>query len=154
MAGLTNKDTWIFRFIDASTPAIKITKKELAGRVPIIGFAGAPWTIFSYMIEGQGSKTFSNAKKMLYADPKMSHELLLKITESTITYLKAQITAGADIIQVFDSWAGILSNAQYEEFGMKYASMICDAISEVPVTMFARGAYGARKRMGKLSWPS
>ncbi|MFT4900386.1 MAG: uroporphyrinogen decarboxylase, partial [Flavobacteriales bacterium] len=70
--------------------AIKITKKELAGRVPIIGFAGAPWTIFSYMVEGGGSKTFSKAKKMLYTNPTLSHTLLNKITQTTIAYLKAQ----------------------------------------------------------------
>jgi uroporphyrinogen decarboxylase len=131
--------------------AIKVTKKELNNRVPLIGFAGAPWTIFSYMIEGQGSKTFSKAKKMLYTDKQLSHQLLEKITQTTIKYLKAQIKAGADIVQVFDSWAGILSHEQYLEFGMKYVSMICDAINEVPVTVFAKGAYFARKEMGELN---
>ena len=108
--------------------AIKITKSELDGRVPLIGFAGAPWTIFSYMIEGQGSKTFSKAKKMLYSNPELSHKLLQKITTTTIKYLKAQIKAGADVVQVFDSWAGILSHQQYLEFGIKYVKEICDAI--------------------------
>lgn len=131
--------------------AIKVTKKELNNRVPLIGFAGAPWTIFSYMIEGQGSKTFSKAKKMLYTDKQLSHQLLEKITQTTIKYLKAQIKAGADIVQIFDSWAGILSREQYLEFGMKYVSMICDAINEVPVTVFAKGAYFARKEMGELN---
>lgn len=131
--------------------AISITKKELSGRVPLIGFAGAPWTIFSYMIEGQGSKTFSQAKKMLYTNPGLSHELLDKITQATIAYLKAQVEAGADLIQVFDSWAGILTESQYSEFGMKYVSEICDAINEVPVTVFARGAYASRKAMGGLN---
>jgi uroporphyrinogen decarboxylase len=130
--------------------AISLTKKNLDGRVPIIGFAGAPWTIFSYMIEGQGTKTFSQAKKMLYCQPKMSHDLLEKITKSTIAYLKAQIEAGADLIQVFDSWAGVLTEQQYAEFGMKYVSDICDAINEVPITVFARGAYNARNKMAKL----
>jgi uroporphyrinogen decarboxylase len=131
--------------------AIKITKRELNNRVPLIGFAGAPWTIFSYMIEGQGSKTFSKAKKMLYTDKELSHQLLEKITQTTIKYLQAQIKAGADIVQIFDSWAGILSHEQYLEFGMKYVSRICDAINEVPVTVFAKGAYFARKEMGKLN---
>ena len=90
--------------------AIKVTKKELNNRVPLIGFAGAPWTIFSYMIEGQGSKTFSKAKKMLYTNKQLSHQLLEKIAQTTIKYLKAQIKAGADIVQIFDSWAGILSS--------------------------------------------
>ncbi len=131
--------------------AIKITKRELNGRVPLIGFAGAPWTIFSYMIEGAGSKTFSKAKKMLYTEPKFSHRLLGMITESTVRYLQMQVRSGADLVQVFDSWAGILSPSQYEEFGLKYISKICDAIDTVPVTVFAKGAYFARKEMGGLS---
>lgn len=131
--------------------AIKITKKELNGRVPIIGFAGAPWTILSYMVEGQGSKTFSVAKKMLYTNPELSHRLLEKITQSTIGYLKAQIQAGADMVQLFDSWAGVLSPSQYSEFGTKYVNEICNAITEVPITVFAKGAYFAREEMGKLN---
>lgn len=133
------------------TEAIKLTKKELSGRVPLIGFAGAPWTIFSYMVEGKGSKTFSSAKKMLYTDPALSHSLLEKITATTINYLKAQIEAGADMLQIFDSWAGILSPQQYREFSLKYISEICNAISEVPVTVFAKGAFFARSEMGKLN---
>jgi len=131
--------------------AIKITKKELLNRVPLIGFAGAPWTIFCYMVEGQGSKTFSKAKKMLYTNPVLAEKLLSKITKATIAYLKAQIRAGADMIQIFDSWAGILSKEQYEVFGLKYVSDICDAIDEVPITVFAKGAYFAREQMGKLN---
>ena len=137
--------------IQYTIDAIKITKKELNGRVPIIGFAGAPWTIFSYMVEGGGSKTFSEARKMLYTDPKTSHILLDKITQSTITYLKAQIEAGAEIVQVFDSWAGVLPPDQYSNFSIRYISQICDAITEVPVTVFAKGAYFAREEIAKLS---
>lgn len=131
--------------------AIKITKKQLNGRVPLIGFAGAPWTIFSYMVEGSGSKTFSKARAMLYNQPDMAVQLLEMITESTINYLKAQIAAGADLIQLFDSWAGILPPDHYEKFSLKYISQICDAISEVPVTVFAKGAFFAREQMGKLN---
>jgi len=123
------------------TEAIKITNKELDGRVPLIGFAGAPWTIFCYMTEGQGSKTFSTARKTLYTDPALAHELLDRITNVTIQYLKAQIKAGAHIVQVFDSWAGILGKEQYAEFGLKYLKRIAAAITEVPVTLFAKGAY-------------
>jgi uroporphyrinogen decarboxylase len=133
------------------TDAIKLTKRELNGRVPLIGFAGAPWTIFAYMIEGKGSKTFSLAKKFLYTNPVESHLLLDKITQSTINYLKAQVLAGADIIQIFDSWAGILSPEQYDQFSLKYIDAICNAISEVPVTVFAKGAFFAREAMGKLN---
>jgi uroporphyrinogen decarboxylase len=131
--------------------AIALTKKELNGRVPLIGFAGAPWTIFSYMIEGKGSKTFSDAKKMLYTQPAFSHQVLQMITDSTINYLKGQVKAGADIIQIFDSWAGILSPQQYQEFSLKYISQICDAIKDVPKTVFAKGAFFARASMNSIA---
>lgn len=131
--------------------AIKLTKKELNGRVPLIGFAGAPWTIFAYMTEGSGSKTFSKAKKFLYTHPQDAHYLLQKITESTINYLKAQVNAGADMLQIFDSWAGILSPDQYKAFALPYIDQICNAINEVPLTVFAKGAYFVRKEMGQLN---
>ncbi|MDQ3048614.1 MAG: uroporphyrinogen decarboxylase [Bacteroidota bacterium] len=131
--------------------AIKLTKQGLNGRVPLIGFAGAPWTIFAYMIEGSGSKTFSKAKKFLYTQPEASHKLLQKITDSTINYLKGQILAGADMLQLFDSWAGVLSPDQYFEFSLKYISQICDAINDVPFTVFAKDAHFARKKMGLLN---
>ncbi len=131
--------------------AITLIKKALNGRVPLIGFAGAPFTIFCYMTEGQGSKTFSIAKKLLYTDPVFSHTLLQKITDSTIAYLKAQVRAGADLVQLFDSWAGILSPRQYADFSLPYLKQICDAIEEVPVTVFAKGAYFARKAIGELN---
>ena len=131
--------------------AIKLTKKELNGEVPLIGFAGAPWTIFSYMIEGKGSKTFSAAKKMLYTQPAFSHQLLEMITQSTIHYLQGQISAGADIIQIFDSWAGILGPDQYREFSLRYISKICDAIQRVPKIVFAKGAFFSRAEMNDLN---
>ena len=130
--------------------AIRITKKELNGRVPLIGFAGAPWTILSYMIEGSGSKTFSKARGLLYQDPALAHKLLDKITQSTINYLKGQVASGADVIQVFDSWAGILGKEDYLNFSLKYIRRICEAITEVPVTIFAKGAFFALKEMGDL----
>ncbi|SNS05796.1 uroporphyrinogen decarboxylase [Belliella buryatensis] len=131
--------------------AIKITKKALNGRVPLIGFAGAPWTIFAYMIEGSGSKTFSKARAMLYTEPTLSHQLLQMITDSTINYLKAQIAAGVNLIQLFDSWAGILPPDHYDEFSLRYIAQICDAINEVPKTVFAKGAFFAREAMGQLN---
>ena len=139
--------------------AISLTKKEMNGRVPLIGFAGAPWTLLSYMIEGRGSKTFSNAKKFLYTEPVLAHQLLEKIALSTINYLKAQIEAGADLVQIFDSWAGILSPEQYNEFSLKYISIICDAVGKMkngnsqtpPIIVFAKGAFFAREAMGKLN---
>lgn len=131
--------------------AIKVTKRELNGSVPLIGFAGAPWTIFCYMVEGKGSKTFSVARKFLYNNPSFAHKLMDKITKSTINYLKNQIEAGANIVQVFDSWAGILPGEQYDNFSLKYISKIADAITEVPVIVFAKGAYASRKSIGKIN---
>ncbi|MCS6821369.1 MAG: uroporphyrinogen decarboxylase [Microscillaceae bacterium] len=130
--------------------AIRIAKKALNHRVPLIGFAGAPWTIFAYMVEGKGSKTFSKAKAMLYQAPQLAHQLLDKITQSTIAYLKAQINAGANVVQIFDSWAGILSPETYQEFSLRYIQKICEAITEAPLIVFAKGAFFARLEMGKL----
>jgi len=136
--------------LDYVMKAIQLTKKELNGRVPLIGFAGAPWTIFSYMIEGRGSKTFSEAKKILYTQPDFAHRLLEMITQSTINYLQGQVKAGADIIQIFDSWAGILGPDQYHEFSLPYISKICDAIERTPKIVFAKGAFFARQKMNAL----
>lgn len=123
------------------TESIKLTKSALNHRVPLIGFAGAPWTIMAYMVEGKGSKTFSRAKKMLYTEPEWSHLLLDKITEATIQYLKAQIAEGANIVQVFDSWAGVLSKDQYVTFALPAMKKIAAAITEVPVILFAKDAH-------------
>lgn len=125
--------------------AIQLTKKELAGRVPLIGFAGAPWTIFAYMTEGAGSKTFSVARSLLYNSPEFSHQLLQRITDSTIAYLKDQIEAGANIVQIFDSWAGILSPAHYRTFALPYIRQICEAIQNVPTIVFPKGAFFSLK---------
>ncbi|MBX2874613.1 MAG: uroporphyrinogen decarboxylase [Saprospiraceae bacterium] len=130
--------------------ALEITKRELSGRVPLIGFAGAPWTILSYMVEGQGSKTFSKARKLLYQNPKLAHQLLQKITDTTIAYLKLKVAAGADMLQVFDSWAGILPKAQYSTFAIPYIRQICDAIQDVPITVFAKDAWFALEELGQL----
>jgi uroporphyrinogen decarboxylase len=131
--------------------AIRLTKKELNGRVPLIGFAGAPWTIFCYMVEGKGSKTFSESRKMLYTNPTLAHELLNRITDVTISYLKAQVNAGAQMLQLFDSWAGILGTEQYAEFGLKYLDKIANAINEVPLTLFSKGAINSVKDLAKLN---
>ncbi len=136
--------------LDYTIEAIKIVKQELNGRVPLIGFAGAPWTIFCYMTEGQGSKTFSVSRKLLYRDPEFSHRLMSMITDSTIVYLKQQIAAGADIVQVFDSWAGVLGRDIYEVYGIPYLQRICDAITEVPVILFSKGAFHSIDLLGQL----
>jgi len=131
--------------------AIRITNKELGGRVPLIGFAGAPWTIFCYMVEGHGSKTFSESRKLLYTNPVLAHELLSRITDVTIKYLKAQANAGAHMLQLFDSWAGILGTEQYAEFGLKYIDKIVNAINEVPITIFSKGAISSVEKIAKLN---
>lgn len=127
------------------TDAIALTKKALNGTVPLIGFAGAPWTILAYMVEGSGSKTFSKARQFLYTNPDLAHQLLSKICDSTIQYLNAQIIAGVDIVQIFDSWAGILPPQQYNEFALPYINKICEHLTKVPVIVFAKDAYYARK---------
>lgn len=130
--------------------ALDVTKKELAGRVPLIGFCGAPWTIFSYMLEGSGSKTFSKAKKFLYTEPDLAHQLLDKITNTSIAYLKKKVEHGVNLIQIFDSWAGILSPEQYRTFALPYIQKMCEAITDVPVTVFAKGAWFVLEDLGKL----
>src|SRR5690606_38400925 len=131
--------------------AIWLTKRELNGRVPLIGFAGAPWTIFAYMVEGSGSKTFSKARRMLYNEPDLSHRLLDMITQSTINYLNGQVKAGADVIQIFDSWAGILGPEQYSEFSLKYIRRICDEVASVPRIVFPKGAFFARSEFNDVN---
>ena len=140
--------------------AIDRTCRALDRRVPLIGFAGAPWTILAYMIEGQGSKTFATARRFLYTEPALAHRLLEKITASTIHYLKAQVAAGADLVQLFDSWAGILSPEQYETFSLKYIDQICHELAAyqrpsdghtAPMIVFAKGAFFAREQMRALN---
>ena len=121
--------------------ALDVTKRELADRVPLIGFAGAPWTIFAYMVEGGGSKTFSRARAMLYREPALAHRLLERIALATAAYLRGKIDHGADLIQLFDSWAGVLPPAQYREFSLRYLDLIVRELGgRVPVTLFAKDA--------------
>lgn len=122
--------------------AIKLIKQELNGRVPLIGFAGAPWTLLCYMVQGKGSKTFDEAKAFCYAQPELAHQLLQMITNTTIAYLKGQIKAGADILQLFDSWGGLLSPADFENLSLRYMRQIVAAVKdEVPTIVFAKGAW-------------
>lgn len=130
--------------------AIALTKKYLHNRVPLIGFSGAPWTLFAYITEGKGSKTFSTAKKWLYTQPQASHQLLQLITQSIIHYLKDQIKAGADIVQLFDSWAGVLNKKLYQEFCIPYLKQICDAITEVPIIIFPKDGHFALQDVQQL----
>jgi uroporphyrinogen decarboxylase len=130
--------------------ALDATKRGLDGRVPLIGFAGAPWTIFAYMVEGGGSKTFSQARRMLYKEPELSHRLLQKITEATAGYLKEKVKHGADVIQLFDSWAGVLPPAHYQAFSLPYLKYLCEQLEGTPVTVFAKDARHAIPQLGEL----
>ncbi len=125
-------------------------KKELNSRVPLIGFAGAPWTIFCYMVEGRGSKTFSASRAMLSQNPELAHALLTRITDATIIYLKEQIKTGCDMVQLFDSWAGILNRNTYNTFALPYIQKICESVKEVPMTVFAKGAFFSMHELGAL----
>ncbi|MCG6913897.1 uroporphyrinogen decarboxylase [bacterium BMS3Abin03] len=123
--------------------AISLTKKELYGRVPLIGFSGAPWTLLTYMVEGQGTKTFSNVKKLIYNNPELAHNLLKKLTTAVAHYLTAQIRAGANAVQIFDTWAGILSPRDYLIFALKYVNQLIAKIkrTDEPVIYFPKGVH-------------
>lgn len=132
--------------------AIKLIKKELNNRVPLIGFAGAPFTILCYMVEGRGSKSFDKAKQFCFSEPKLAHQLLQRITDVTIDYLHAQVDAGADAVQVFDSWSGMLSPDDFNEFALPYLTKISDSlISRVPVILFPKGSWYALEQLSNTS---
>ena len=132
--------------------AIKVTKEALNNRVPLIGFAGAPFTLLCYMIEGQGSKNFSKAKEFCFARPDLAHKLLTKITDVAIAYLTQKVKAGADVIQVFDSWSGLLSPTDFAIFSQPYLEKISDAISKLtPVILFPKGSWYALESLSKSS---
>lgn len=136
--------------LDYVRQGLELTKAALNDRVPLIGFAGAPWTIFCYMVEGSGSKTFSKARRMLYSAPEMAHDLMDRITRATIDYLDMQVDSGADIVQVFDSWAGVLDTATYRKFAIPYLQAICKSVRNVPVIVFSKGAYFAAEDLASL----
>jgi uroporphyrinogen decarboxylase len=134
------------------TDALSLTKRELNGRVPLIGFAGAPWTILCYMVEGKGSKTWDKAKQFAYTQPELAQQLLSKITGITIDYLKAQVKAGADVVQVFDSWAGSLSPADFKIYAQPYLVQIADALrGDAPVILFPKGTWYALNDLSHTS---
>ncbi len=124
--------------------AIGLIKKELNGRVPLIGFAGAPWTLLCYMVEGKGSKTFDKAKAFCLEKPELAKALLTKITDITIDYLKLQVKAGADLVQVFDSWSGLLSPADFKNWAEPYLIRIAQELKDdAPVILFPKGSWYA-----------
>ena len=130
--------------------AIKASKEKLNNEIPLIGFAGSPWTILCYMVQGQGSKTFDEAKKFCFSSPTEAHNLLQKITDTTINYLKGKVNAGVDAVQIFDSWGGLLSPYDYQEFSWKYIQQIIDFLKDsAPVIVFGKGCWFALKDMSE-----
>ena len=130
--------------------AIKMSKKALANEVPLIGFAGSPWTLLCYALQGKGSKTFDKAKEFCFSQPKTAHTLLQKITTFTIDYLLAQVKAGADAVQLFDSWGGLLSPQDYNQFSWPYLKQIVERLKlETEVIVFGKGCWFALKDMSQ-----
>ncbi|RJP60889.1 MAG: uroporphyrinogen decarboxylase [Ignavibacteriales bacterium] len=123
--------------------AVSLTKKELNGRVPLIGFSGAPWTLLTYMVEGRGSKNFAEVKKLIYNNPELAHKLLSKISDAVADYLNAKIEAGADAVQIFDTWGGILTPDDFNEFSLQYIQQIVSKLKkkDEPVIVFAKGVH-------------
>jgi uroporphyrinogen decarboxylase len=125
--------------------AVALIRRELGGRVPLIGFAGSPWTVGTYMVEGGSSKTFGLIKRMMYESPQVLHRLLEVLARSTILYLNAQIAAGAQAVMLFDTWGGVLTPAQYEEFSLRYMAKVVDELTResdgrpVPNIVFTKG---------------
>ena len=121
--------------------ALRLTKQALNNKVPLIGFAGAPWTIAAYMVEGQGSKQFNKLRKMLYSQPAMLHQLLQKLADNIVLYLQAQVAAGADALMLFDSWGGLLGPAQYKIFSVDYISYIVKKLDNIaPIIVFSKNS--------------
>lgn len=121
--------------------AIKVIQERLQGRIPLIGFAGAPFTILSYLVEGGSSKDFKKTKLMLNNEPELAHSILKKISDVTIAYLNMQVDAGVNALQLFDSWANVLSWNDYKEFSHQYNKYIIENIKRtVPVISFSKGA--------------
>ena len=125
---------------------IKLTRENLAKDKALIGFCGAPWTIATYMIEGGGSKNYAVCKKMLYENPEFLHQILEKVTQVLILYVKEQIKAGVNAVQIFDSWAAALEEQAYFEFGFSYINKIVDSVKaefpDIPVIVFPKGISG------------
>lgn len=130
--------------------AVKMTKQALNERVPLIGFAGSPWTLLCYAVQGQGSKNFDIAKGFCFSQPDAAHSLLQKITDTTIAYLKEKVKAGVDAVQIFDSWGGLLSPEDYQIFSWPYIQQIVTALkNEAPVIVFGKGCWFALNEMGR-----
>ena len=123
--------------------AVSLTKKELNGRVPLIGFSGSPWTLLTYMVEGRGSKNFAHVKKLIYNNPGLAHKILAQITDAVAEYLSAKIEAGVNAVQIFDTWGGILSQHDFKEFSLSYIEQVISKLKRKnePVIVFAKGVH-------------
>ena len=130
--------------------AIKLTLERLDNRVPLIGFAGSPWTLLCYAVQGQGSKTFDKAKAFCFEQPQLAHALLQKITATTIAYLKTKVTSGVHAVQLFDSWGGLLAPSDYQTFSWPYIQQIVSALKDdIPVIVFGKGCWFALREMSQ-----
>lgn len=139
--GVPDPETELRYVIDS----VRMIRRELRGRVPLIGFAGSPWTMATYAVEGQGSKDFHRIKTMMYREPRVLHELLDKLARAVVLYLNAQIAAGAQAVMVFDTWGGALSTPAYKEFSLRYMQQIVEGVRKdgegrrVPCILFTKG---------------
>ncbi|MBS1572653.1 MAG: uroporphyrinogen decarboxylase [Bacteroidetes bacterium] len=130
--------------------AIELTLQKLDNEIPLIGFAGSPWTLLCYCVEGKGSKSFDIAKSFCFQQPEAAHLLLQKITDTTIAYLNRKIEKGVSAVQIFDSWGGMLSPEDYQEFSWRYIQQIVDALAAfAPVVVFGKGCWFALEEMSK-----
>ncbi len=139
--------------LDYVMNAVKTIRRELGGRVPLIGFSGSPWTLATYMTEGSGSKEYRYAKGLMYSDPGALHALLDKLSTAVADYLNAQIAAGAQVVQIFDTWGGVLTEPAYREFSLAYMEKIVRVLvresegRQVPVILFTKGGGAWLERM-------
>ncbi len=131
--------------------AVELTKKELNGRVPLIGFCGSPWTLMTYMVEGSGSKNFSKVKKFIFNNPELAHILLNKLASACAAYLSAKIQSGVNAVQIFDTWGGLLSPNDYKEFSLQYIQQIISNLkkSDEPVILFSKGVHHSIRKIAK-----
>ena len=131
--------------------AVKMTKKELPDNIPLIGFAGSPWTILCYMVQGSGSKNFDIAKSFCFENPELAKMLLSKITSITIEYLEKKIEAGVDAVQIFDSWGGVLSHTDYQIYSYPYIEQITNALKKItPVIIYPKGCWHSINAYSKI----
>jgi uroporphyrinogen decarboxylase len=138
----------VFEKLNYVTDAVSLIRKNLNDKVPLIGFSGSPWTLATYMVEGGTTKNFGQVKGMLFEQPKAMHQLLDLLAQSVISYLNAQIESGAQAVMIFDTWGGVLSTQNYQDFSLNYMKQIIAGLkrthdgAQIPVTLFTKGGAG------------